>query len=177
MATPPVFVAGEILTAAQMNAVGLWETKSQTIGTTVSSVTVTDAFTSDFSNYRIIISGGVASTSSNISMTLTGIAGAFIYRQAGFYQSWGTATITAYAADGASWIVGQGTTDGWYSIIDITSPNLALRKFATINAGGTTTNYVLPSTCTTATASTGFTITPGSGTLTGGVISVYGYNK
>jgi hypothetical protein len=41
MATPPDFSSGAVLTAAQMNSVGLWLVKTQTVGTTVSSVAVT----------------------------------------------------------------------------------------------------------------------------------------
>jgi hypothetical protein len=35
--------------------------KTQTIGTAVSSVTVTGAFSTTYDNYKIIVSGGVAS--------------------------------------------------------------------------------------------------------------------
>jgi hypothetical protein len=41
MATPPDFSSGAVLTAAQMNSVGLWLVKTQTVGTAVSSVAVT----------------------------------------------------------------------------------------------------------------------------------------
>ena len=61
MATPPVFSAGAVLTAAQMNAVGLWEIKTQTIGTGVASFEVTGAFSSDYDNYKIVINSMDAS--------------------------------------------------------------------------------------------------------------------
>ncbi len=48
--TYPSFSAGDILTAADMNAVGLWLVKTQTVGTAVASVTVTDAFSSTYDN-------------------------------------------------------------------------------------------------------------------------------
>ena len=50
MATPPTFSSGSVLTAAQMNAVGLWLVKTQTVGTAVSSVSVTDVFSSNYDN-------------------------------------------------------------------------------------------------------------------------------
>ena len=63
--TLPTFTAGQILTSSVMNDVstignyqGLFWIKSQTIGTGVSSVTVTGAFSSDFDNYLITVSGG-----------------------------------------------------------------------------------------------------------------------
>ena len=59
--TYPSFSAGEVFRAQDANAVGLWLVKSQTIGTGVSSVTVTDAFSADYDSYKIVISGGVGS--------------------------------------------------------------------------------------------------------------------
>lgn len=54
MATPPDFTAGQVLTAAQMNAIGLWEVKTQTTSATpVSSVDVTSCFNADFENYFV----------------------------------------------------------------------------------------------------------------------------
>jgi hypothetical protein len=47
------WASGEVLTAADLNAyAGLILVKTQTIGTAVSSVTVTGAFSSTFQNYR-----------------------------------------------------------------------------------------------------------------------------
>lgn len=48
------FAAGTTLTAAAMNTIGMFHVKTQTISGTPTSVTVTDAFSSDFDNYRII---------------------------------------------------------------------------------------------------------------------------
>ena len=71
MAIPvlPTYTAGEILTSADMNDVstlgnyqGLFHIKTQTIGTAVSSVTVTGAFSSDFDNYLITVTGGTFNT-------------------------------------------------------------------------------------------------------------------
>ena len=67
MATPPAFSAGAVLTAAQMNAVGLWlVTPTSVAGTGVSlsgatvsysaatTVSVNGCFTTDFKQYRIV---------------------------------------------------------------------------------------------------------------------------
>jgi hypothetical protein len=63
--------SGEVLTAADLNAyAGLILVKTQTIGTAVSSVTVTDAFSSTFDNYRIIVGGGTQSASTTIEFRL-----------------------------------------------------------------------------------------------------------
>jgi hypothetical protein len=56
MATPPVFTAGAVLTAAQMNAIGGWLLSSGSMGTSTTK-TVDNVFTSDYDNYYIIIQG------------------------------------------------------------------------------------------------------------------------
>jgi hypothetical protein len=45
---------------------GLTLVKSQVIGTTVSTVTVTNAFSATYNTYKIVINGGVGSTSENL---------------------------------------------------------------------------------------------------------------
>jgi hypothetical protein len=49
----PSFSAGEVLTAADMNAVGLWLVKTQTVGTGVSTQNVTACFNANYDNYLI----------------------------------------------------------------------------------------------------------------------------
>ena len=53
--TYPVFATGDVLNASDMNAVGLWLVKTQTIGSGVGSVAVTGAFSADYDNYKIIV--------------------------------------------------------------------------------------------------------------------------
>jgi hypothetical protein len=56
MATPPVFTSGAILTAAQMNSIGLWRISSGTQALTTTPTTFTSLFTgSDYANYRLMI--------------------------------------------------------------------------------------------------------------------------
>ena len=69
MATPPVFTAGQILTAAQMNKVGMWLVTNATF-TGVSAVNVNDCFTSDYENYRLIFKVDASSTSQNVAFRL-----------------------------------------------------------------------------------------------------------
>ena len=55
----PVFSTGEVLTAANMNAVGLWKISSGSI-TAVSSTNyarIQTAFSSSYDNYRLIVNG------------------------------------------------------------------------------------------------------------------------
>jgi hypothetical protein len=56
MATPPDFTAGQILTAAQMNAVGLWRISSGTQALTSTPTAFTGLFVdADYRNYRLMI--------------------------------------------------------------------------------------------------------------------------
>ena len=49
---------------------GMRLVKKQTIGTAVSSVNVTNAFSATYENYLILISGGVASTTADFGFSL-----------------------------------------------------------------------------------------------------------
>jgi hypothetical protein len=181
--TFPVFSVGEVLRAQDMNAVGLWLVKSQTVGTGVSSVTVTGAFSSDYTNYRIIIDS-VAGGSGSMSMQLNGATGS-TYLMGGTFFTFGSATVNGYGpAANTRWIdafaLESNTSNG---VMDIFAPNLARRTAATANsiksgAGGATEAHYFMNFLETSTAQhTGFTLTPVSGTMTGGTIRVYGYRN
>jgi hypothetical protein len=171
----PSFNVGEVLTAADMNAVGLWLVKTQTIGTAVSSVTVTGAFSADYDNYKIIITGGTNSTPQAISFKLgastTGYYGALLYLNYGA-NSIGNLTNN----NAAAWAyVGEGLTDSTGVNIELLSPFLTkfTRYFGGYSGsiGGMTSGYHA-----VATSYTDFTISVG-GTMTGGTIRVYGYRN
>jgi hypothetical protein len=54
MATPPDFTSGAVLTAAQMNAVGLWKITSGTV-TSGSSFDLTSVFSADYDSYKLVL--------------------------------------------------------------------------------------------------------------------------
>jgi len=176
MATPPDFTAGQVLTAAQMNAIGLWLVKTQTIGSAVSSVTVSDAFSADYDAYKITITGGVASTAIDLKLQLGATTSG--YRQQALIGGYGN-TPTALGSTGeASFIrAGGGTSDTLNMNVELLNPFLAK---PTIFAGqfNNTTNYVVVGGYLDGTTSyTAFTILTSSGTITGGTIRVYGYRN
>ena len=53
MATPPDFTSGAVLTAAQMNSVGLWKVASGSLSSATTNFQ--GCFTSDYNNYRIVV--------------------------------------------------------------------------------------------------------------------------
>ena len=178
MATPPDFSSGSVLTAAQMSAVGLWLVKTQTIGTAVSSVTVTGAFSADYDSYRIIVGGGAASSNQVSRMTLGASA-------AGYYSSIQYASYAGVAATVAGngiayWNLGYGSAEGLSVCIDIHKPFIAEEtwfggSFVGVSAGsvqGSVGGYH-----NLGLSYSAFTITAGAGTFTGGTIKVYGYRN
>ena len=178
MAVPPDFVSGQVLTAAQMNAIGMWLIKKQTIGTGVSSVQVTDAFSADYDNYRVIITGGAGSANSSLRLTLGATVTA--YYQGGMGSTYAGASNTGNGSNAAFWAVGNGTASALFSTLDLYSPFLTDETFIsghTANADTSGAAFTFTGYLNNTTSYTAFTITPSTGTLTGGTIRVYGYRN
>lgn len=177
MATPPDFVAGTVLEAASMNKIGLWLVKTQTIGTTVSSVTVTDAFSADYTSYRVFVTGGSASTTGiNLVMTLGATTTGYYYGVYGLSYA-GVAT-SGGGANVNSMPVARANTNGHAGWVDIHNPQLAeettfFMQYCDTNTSG----FVLSGAgyLNNTTQYTAFTLTTSTGTMTGGEIRVYGY--
>ena len=184
--TLPTFTAGQILTSSVMNDVstlgnyqGLFHIKTQTIGSAVSSVTVTGAFSSDFDNYLISVTGGTFNTSL--------VWGVFQFSSAhttGYYGA-------AQFIDTAAAVTNQGTSNlgrllvtrsstttagvsSWS--INVANPTSAVRKSIWGQCSGG--NMVTHGGYYDSTSSfTQFVLSPSAGTLTGGTIRVYGYRN
>jgi hypothetical protein len=149
-----------------------------TIGTNNTSVTVSGCFSSAYDNYRIMITGGLASGAADIGMQLSGIT-TNVYQSYGYFMTIGTATLNAYSpAATTSWAVCSINTTQYATAFDVISPNLTKAKFFLNSAGSSTTGiYNFSGVCTSTAAATGFVITPSGTNLTGGNITVYGYRK
>lgn len=179
MAVPPVFVSGQVLTAAQMNAIGLWEVTRQTIGTAVASVTVSNAFTADFENYMITINGGVASTNNNLDMTLGGTSSGYYFSN--IYVTYAATTVNGERAqNAASWSrIARGTANNISGVVHLQNPFIAKNTTGTWSGAGAGTSdfwYTGGGYLADTNSYTAFTLTCSTGTITGGTIRVYGYN-
>ena len=180
MATPPDFSPGQVLTAAHMDAVGLWLVKTQTVGTSVSSVTVSDAFSADYDNYRIVISGVDASANAEgLRLTLGGVSGS-VYKINTQYCLWGSNAFTATGSGGVAtgFLLGfVGTVNNSNLFADLFNPQKALQTG--FIGSSTSESYFTTGAgmCTSTVQSTSFTVTVDNGTLTGGTICVYGYRN
>ncbi len=179
MATPPTFTTGQVLTAAQMNAVGLWLVKTQAVGSGVASVTVTGAFSSDYDNYRIVYAGGVGST--NITLSLKLGASTTAYYSILNYANYVTNTTPLSAGDnnaGQFSYVGYASTNMTQISLDLLSPNKASwTVYNNASWSGTGVAGTSSGVHQVNTAYTDFTIGVNTGNLTGGTIRVYGYRN
>jgi len=157
---------------------GLVLVKSQTIGSGVSSVTVTDAFSSTFDNYRLVMEiGSSTSTGADTTLQLNGAT-------TGYYGSLlrdnYTGTFTGYVRmnNATLWSIGQIDT-GWGGC----SMSYDIHRPYQTNATNIVGNYFgrgysgFMSGNGSAAQHTGFVLSQGSGTMTGGTIRVYGYNN
>jgi hypothetical protein len=154
---------------------GLVLVKTQTIGSGVSSVTVTNAFSSTFENYRVTVSGLTSyTTNAAWKITFAGAPSNSYYWHTGFISmagtggfTWVQSLATSDAEFGAVWstsgdLIGVGNTSNSISINCQSSGDYCRLTFGQVNYTS------IPSS---------FTLTSNTGTVTGGTIRVYGYNN
>jgi hypothetical protein len=154
--------------------------KTQTIGSAVSSVAVTSVFSANYDSYKVIVSGGVGSATSNLALQIGSASTG--YYLAGAETIFSTGVVTGAGANNQSTFpfVGHGSASGISLNCDITNPFAASRTIINgsrvnlLTSGGSlpTAGFLNDTN-----SYTGFTISPISGTLTGGTIFVYGYRK
>jgi hypothetical protein len=177
MATPPDFTTGQVLTAAQMNAVGLWLVKTQTVTGGNAATVVTNAFNTDFQNYKIIVSNG-ATSSGNTSLNLTFGATVANYDYAGFFFG-PSGTGVFGGINQTNVLIGEGTTNLIQCNFECQNPFLAKHTtFANMTAYNLTNNNgrLCSGALSNTTSYTDFTLTlTGGATFTSGTIYVYGY--
>ena len=160
---------------------GLKFIKAQAIGTAVNSIVVSDVFSTDYENYRVVVSGGSPTAAVSVSIQI-GAATAAYYggsirvTQAGVSSGEGQSNQSSYEIGRFA----SGTNQPAVTV-DILAPFLATRTafFATSvnadtsSAGGARWNSGYLNNTTSYTA---FTLSY-SGTITGGTVYVYGYRK
>lgn len=158
---------------------GLSLIKTQSIGSVVASVTVTDAFSATYEDYLIIVSGGVASTDNVLNLTLGATATGYYWR--GQYGTYSTTTVSGdNAQNTTSWVGGLGSANNLDATITVKQPFTAKNTTYTQASSRSATNGISATYggyLANTTSYTAFTITASTGTLTGGTIRVYGYQN
>jgi hypothetical protein len=177
------FTAGEVLTASDTNTYlansGLVYVTSATVGSGVTSVTVSNCFSSTYSDYQINLNGIVSSTGTQLRLTL-GSANTSYYSTQYYDLVGGGATGSAYVNNGAFWRfmeINVNVGENACSLI-VNGPNTTnARKnfygnYVGANFGGWAAGQLVSST-----QFTSFTITPATGTITGGTLTIFGFRK
>jgi len=175
------FTTGEVLTAADTNTYlansGLVYVSSTTVGSAVSSVTISSCFSATYDAYKIVATNVVTTGTQNVTFQLSGITTGYYGNI--IYANFSGGTPASVGYNNISTITYAGGTQGQMLLlnIDVINPFLAKAKFFSspyvdqTNAGTSTAQN------NQSTSATGFVITPNVGTLTGGQITVYGYRK
>jgi len=157
---------------------GLVLISSTTIQSGVNTFTVSSAFSSTYDNYKIMISGGTSTVDGQLNLSLGATATGYYLGQSAVTYSTG-ATSVDNRNNASSWIqAGDMTTTSLGMNVDLLGPNLAKKTYifgARTQArsdqhGGYCSGFLDDTTQYTA-----FTVTAGSGTITGGTCRVYGY--
>jgi hypothetical protein len=157
---------------------GLTLISATTIGTTVSSVTVSGAFSATYDSYKIVVSGGAGSTSMDLLMQLGASTTGYYFGQSG--REYAGAANDGQGANSANWRVGNGQTTGLAANLDVVNPFLADETYFASAFGSFTTlgsGFVIGGFHNSAVSYADFTLLTSSGTLTGGTIRVYGYKN
>ncbi len=180
---------GQVLTADSTEATGLkWVTAggagalalvtAQAIGSGVSSVTVTNAFSTTYDSYKVILINSTSSIASGNAIKIQLGAATTGYYYGGCFTSYNSTASGIGAANTDAWVA--GALDNPYSSLEMElyQPYLALPTYFSANNTFTTGRGGRIDGChTTATSYTDLKITPQGGTLTGGTLYVYGYTK
>jgi hypothetical protein len=180
--TYPSFNVGETLRASDMNAVGLWLVKTQTVGAAAASAVVTGAFSSEYNNYFITWTGGIGSVGGAQLRIAFNVDTANNYYSNIITQTAGLATVNgqAFGALVGFTVVGYVDTGDTSLSLTINNPNRTLNTnfYGSFNCLGGSSQVGTVGGWSIATgANTGFTLFPSSGTISNGTIRVYGFRN
>jgi hypothetical protein len=154
---------------------GLRLVKKQTIGTAVSSVTVTAAFSATYENYKIVIAGGAGSGTNYLTLQLGSTATGYNSALNSVIYATGTGLIASTSNGSSYGQAGWLTTDFLSMNVDLMNPFLSKQTLICGGFAGSSVAGSMAGVQTSNTSFTSFTITPLAGTMTGGTIYVYGY--
>ena len=147
-----------------------------TVGSGVSSFTASNVFSSAYDNYEVIVNGMDCSVD-GIVLGLRLGSSTTNYSYGGYYIIYSTGASGFFSSTTeTSWGVGYTDTRGVTGFVaQILCPNLAIRtKFTSVSPGNNVQRSVAGEHSSN-TAHTSFTLLPSSGTMTGGVVRVYGH--
>lgn len=177
------YSVGDTYTQSTLNSMfspitttGLVLLNSTTIGSAVTSVTVSNVFSSSYDAYKIIITGGTASATDYLTLKLgasaTGYYESFISKPYASALTSGSNSNNTFFNYAGGMVSGQSV----YMNVELLNPFLAKHTYISASLFAINTAYgVYGGSHQVATSYTDFTIAPVSGNITGGTIEVYGY--
>ena len=155
---------------------GMTLVSTTTIGSAVSSVTVTGAFSATYDNYKIIMSGGTGTANTNIAFAFNGSPAGWDGNI--IYANFAGGAVSSIGYSNLTNVTYAGGTKNSYALLsaEVLTPFLAQPSgfsapYTVTDAGSSIARH------SASTSYTGFILTPSSGTLTGGTIRVYGYRQ
>lgn len=185
MPTPPTFTTGAVLTAAQMNTIGMHLVTSATFSGT-GAVTLNNVFTADYTNYRVIFN--ITNTNKQetycIRLRAGGVDTATNYSSVGTwtYLSGGSGFNNVIAGQAATYMIigsSTGSAAAGGGIIDFFGPQV--NSYTRIHSEGSAVtnntgheNYSMTGTHYLAYQADGFNIIGLNSLLLTGSICVYG---
>lgn len=163
---------------ALQNYAGLVFVKSVTVGSGVSSVTVSNAFNATFDNYRIVYTGidcsaGDTALRLQLGASSTSYYGCLVVAK----YTTGAQTVLTRNNSTHAWIGVSSQNNDMMSMFDINQPFLAGITHMQGVGFGYTSSYFFGMEHSAFTSYSDFTLSPNSGTMSGGTIRVYGYNN
>jgi len=183
MATPPVFSAGAVLTAAQMNKIGMWFITSATAANTSTTLGINSCFSSDYVNYVIYWNGKAANNDVSLSLKLraSGTPVSTGYRYVTQQQYVGIGAIGLGGSNSATLIsLGSISSTETFYTMTIANPYAALPTYVFADGVNNQTAfsngidaYKSQGFLQNTTSYDGFEIISGGGNLTG-TLYVYG---
>lgn len=173
----PVFATGDVLNASDMNAVGLWLVKSQTVGSGVSGVTVTNAFSADYDNYLVQYVGQMSvlcTINTALGASTTGYYNALQYTN---FAAPGAGLLVNNNVTGAFTFSGVGNTTYAQYNLRVDDPFLAKKTRVSGMYTSETDTGTFSGFHNVATSYSSIVLGAVGGTFQGGTIYVYGYRK
>jgi hypothetical protein len=159
---------------------GLWLVKKVIIGSSVSSIPVTDAYPTDFDNFKVIINAETSNGNQSFmyrNVDSGGVDNSSNYARAGYFMT--SASLAAVFDNQSEFEVGRTTTDQAMSVsFDVMYPNSARWSSMATQTRGNTLGINFSQYHRSATAFPSFRLfVTGGSTVSGGAIYVYGYRK
>jgi hypothetical protein len=164
--------------SAWVSPFGLTHIRTVTIGSSVTTLSLTDVFSSTFDNYLITAAGGTAGGGGLVQIQIPGVTSG--YKMTFLYANFNSAA-QAVSGTNYSLIEYAGTIDGTNGIsmeLSVGNPNLPQSTTFSSNNAGNSNNYmgVMSARLSNPTQYTSINLVF-SGAVTGGVVRVYGYRK